>query len=204
MAFLYQNKKFELATLTKVEFRYPGLVICELGNQIVRERGIDRYSAKFYYGNKGAIHMSIDMNGRDGAYQYDLRKPIPSVFHSRFDLVTDYGTIEHVNNQYEAWRNVHKLCRVGGVMIHVVPLEGYYKGHSNYYYNEDIMENIAAAFGYEVLQIKIITRTKKMRAVAAAFRKGQSFFPDEQRFSEIGIIEVGGGKIYKFEREEND
>ena len=42
----------------------------------------------------------------------------------RYDVVTNYGTTEHICNQFNAFRVAHDALKVGGVMINSVPFHG--------------------------------------------------------------------------------
>ena len=67
-------------------------------------------------------------------------------------MVTNYGTTEHINNgQYEVFQNIHNLTKVGGVMIHAIPLVGYWKNHCNYHYTSDFSKVLAEINGYDVV-----------------------------------------------------
>lgn len=95
---------------------YSDIKMLELGNQIFQDDTLIReeslpHSAKEYYMNMGVEHTSIDLNGEDGALQIDLSKPIPEEYNNKFDIVTNFGTAEHVDNQFECWRNIHNSLK---------------------------------------------------------------------------------------------
>ena len=97
-------KTYEETILRRLNVTYSGLHWCELGNQ-----RFGSVAAKTVYQRKGVIHTSIDINGLDGAIPLDLDTPIPANMRQKFRVVTNYGTSEHVNNQYSAFKNVHDL-----------------------------------------------------------------------------------------------
>lgn len=97
--------------------------------------------------------MSIDLNGEDGAIVVDLDQPVPSTFVERFDVVTNYGTLEHVNNQFQAWKNVHHMCRIGGVMIHSLTPPGHWPRHGRYYYSQDFVIGLAKSCEYDIVNL---------------------------------------------------
>ena len=47
---------------------------------------------------------------------------VPAELQSKFDLVTNYGTTEHVLNQMLAMRSIHDLVKPGGLIHHDLPL----------------------------------------------------------------------------------
>ena len=40
----------------------------------------------------------------------------------RYDLVTNFGTTEHVMDQMRAFRTIHDLAKVGGIIFHAMPI----------------------------------------------------------------------------------
>lgn len=110
-------------------------------------------SAKTYYTNNNIWHTSIDLNGQNGALRLDLTKPIDL---APADIVTNHGTTEHVSLQEPTFKNIHNLCKVGGYMLHTVPLIGTWPGHGEYYYSLEFFSQLAKLNNYEVLQLKTI------------------------------------------------
>jgi len=49
---------------------------------------------------------------------------VPTDLQSKFDLVTNYGTTEHVLNQMLAMRSMHDFIKPGGLIHHDLPLGG--------------------------------------------------------------------------------
>ena len=49
---------------------------------------------------------------------------VPADLQSKFDLVTNYGTTEHVLNQMLAMRSIHDLVKPGGLIHHDLPWAG--------------------------------------------------------------------------------
>lgn len=62
---------------------------------------------------------------------------VPSELQSKFDLVTNYGTTEHVLNQMLAMRSMHDLAKPGGLIHHDLPCGGYYL-HCYFKYNPGV------------------------------------------------------------------
>ena len=144
---------------------FENVNMCELGNQrmwgSLHIDGIKRrfkrgkegkgdgfYLTKDYFLNLKKIKsfVSIDLNARDGSLPLDLTKPIQiDNIGGPFNLVTNFGTTEHVPDQYPCFKNIHDLCSVGGLMYHVVPRVNYWDGkgcgckkaHCPYYYDSD-------------------------------------------------------------------
>lgn len=116
---------------------YPkGITMLELGNQFNYWDPKNMLSPmKGYFQKLGVVHDSVDQNGKDGAHALDLGKPINmDGWIGRFDVVTDFGTSEHVYDLYECFANIHKFCKKGGIMIHENPENGSWPGHNNHWY----------------------------------------------------------------------
>src|ERR1700749_4780572 len=69
-------------------------------------------------------YMTIDIDNTPDSIPLDLNyDDVPSELRLSFDLVTNLGTTEHVANQLNAFKVIHDLTRVGGVMFHDVPAQ---------------------------------------------------------------------------------
>jgi len=65
---------------------------------------------------------SLDYSNFENAtHILDFNNPIPDRFHGKYDLVFDGGTMEHIFNLPESLRNIHKMLKPGGLVIHASP-----------------------------------------------------------------------------------
>ena len=107
--------------------------------------------ARGFYELLGFEHYdAIDYGDGDATIKHDLNQELPIT--RQYDLVADFGTIEHVFNIGEAFRTVHNLTRPGGVNLHVLAtFGGYYHG----FYNTHSVtwKSLAQANNYEVLDL---------------------------------------------------
>jgi hypothetical protein len=181
-------RDFLLKSLTTNNMPLPGLKMCELGNQIWFDGG----SAKKIFITLGVDHVSLDWNGLDGAVLVDLRVPVDRKLWGKFDVVTDFGCSEHVENQYEVNRNIHRLARAGGLIIRTVPFTGTWLGHCPYRYRVDAFEKLARACTYE-LQINEKRPCgggwPDPLIYCAMIKKIDNDFIKIEQFNEIGIID---------------
>ena len=127
-------------------FPIHGKRMLELGNKKNREG-----TYKEYFENAGMEHISIDWNGLDGAIKLDLRQPIDM---EPFDMVTNIGTTEHVDDQYGVWQNIHNLTKVGGVIVSHTPLEGDWWWHGEYYPRKSFFEQFTTN-GYDINYMEV-------------------------------------------------
>jgi len=97
-------------------------------------------------------YTSIDINGLDGAEVFDFNNLISESyeFEEQFDLVTNFGTTEHISNQAMAFRNIHNLCARDGIMMGMVPFQGAAQ-HGLFNYQPSFFEELARANDYELL-----------------------------------------------------
>lgn len=100
-------------------------------------------------------YKAIDSNGLDNALEFDLNEDIRETygFNQQYDLVTNFGTSEHCFDQFSVFRNAHNLCKVGGMMIGIVPFQGYIDhGFNNY--QPLFFHDLAAANDYDLIGLK--------------------------------------------------
>lgn len=109
-------------------------------------------------------YVAIDINGEFGALVFDVNNDIAATYGyiDTFDLVTNFGTTEHCFNQYEAFRNMHNSCKVGGYMLHTVPAQGWGQ-HCFYRYDSNLFRDLSDANGYEILHLAPFLRLKSFR-----------------------------------------
>lgn len=89
-----------------------------------------------------------DLNGRVSVLDWDLNECSCPVSHrGLYDLVTNYGTTEHLINQTNAFRLMHDLTRPWGAMVHVLPMARMNHGFFNY--NPVFFQSLARYNGYK-------------------------------------------------------
>lgn len=182
-------------TCEKINMQLKDVKMLELGNQrmgiwdrpdyykpykdILMERGIKE-------------HISIDLNGENGALKIDLGKEITQ-WKNYFDIVTNFGTAEHVNNQYMVYKNIHDVCRVGGAMLHFGPPVGDWPRHCPYRYRKDFFQTLAQLNGYEMpyferLLVRNPNPRKNRHLFTSILIKGTKEFMTEEAFMYMGTI----------------
>lgn len=178
---------FEIGLLqTVIENKKP-LTVLELGaqnNYSTEETAKPPFMSEWYK-QQGIEYNCIDLAGDNKAFTIDLSKQLTvdskkETFFCAYDLVTDFGTSEHVvqMNEYEVasfhegyinsiypkgaikdikqgyfncWVNKHNLLKKEGIMISVNPLTGHWKGHGFSYLGEEFYKQLALISGYEVI-----------------------------------------------------
>jgi hypothetical protein len=85
---------------------------------------------------------------------HDLNQPFPAELINRFNLVIDPGTVEHVFDVKTGLWNVVQALRVGGVVIHQVPVYSYNGGY--YSINPNVLNDFYACNGFAECKTFII------------------------------------------------
>lgn len=103
--------------LTKSEIRKLGLQSHFHGNDSTA------FASSFLKNELGVRSiLSVDVDLYQGAdIVCNLNKDIATDLHSRFDLVLDLGTLEHLSDLSIAFRNIFRFLRPGGIYFFAVP-----------------------------------------------------------------------------------
>jgi hypothetical protein len=169
---------------------WNNLTMLELGNQHISSNEKYRYgTGKDYYSSVGFNHISVDINGEDGALPLDLRYPSQfEQFVNKIDVLTNFGTTEHVephDTQYECYSILHNCVKLGGLMVHVLPdvyeLDQYgaWSGHCTNYYSHEFFKMFAEECGYEILNSTLI---RSNRCVILKKILDKPFMSDKELF----------------------
>lgn len=165
--------------LETIDAMYPrsqreSLAMCELGNQHLR-RSCDPLTggaatAKAYFETILRRHVSIDLNGEDGALPIDLNCPvIDGSLLSSFDIVTNSGVSEHVDDHYQCMATLYQLAKPGGLIVHLVPEVGSWPGHGKRWYRFGFFRALDELVGTETLRrTRIAARGQQSQLVAHA------------------------------------
>lgn len=116
--------------------------------------------AKNYFESLGIKHTSWDITACQCSQKIDLRDELNVSVFGQFDLITDYGTTEHIDNKekggfYQGFKNIHNLCKLGGMMIHETPLVNHWTGHGFNYVTKEFYTQLSKDMEYEMLDLQI-------------------------------------------------
>lgn len=138
---------------TKAEFEkhiYPGCKVIELGDQLMDVGHLSQFQrSDLFYEGKAEI-QSIDWHGNNRALKLNLSKPIDQEFQG--DIVSNFGTVEHVEDLYNALLNVHNFTKPGGTMIHANPKTGTFAGHGYHFFTQEFWKELAKECKYELIE----------------------------------------------------
>src|ERR1700730_6654162 len=99
----------------------------------------------------GLNYASIDIDGSPGSIPLDLNyDEVPTDLVGKYDVVTNFGTTEHVANQVQAFKIIHDLAAVDAVMLHLVPAGGM-PNHGLVSYNPKFFWMLGRSNGYRIV-----------------------------------------------------
>jgi hypothetical protein len=101
-------------------------------------------------------HVSfMDFSPYEGAdIIHDLNVPVPDALRSRFDVVLDFGTAEHVFSVKECLSNLATLCDLGGLLITLHPVD--WVNHGFYNFNAALIGDFFSVNGFDVVNLRYI------------------------------------------------
>jgi SAM-dependent methyltransferase len=81
---------------------------------------------------------SVDKSAYEQAtHVHDFNEPLPAGLHQKYDTVLDMGTLEHVYDAPQAFRNCSQLCKRGGQILHVLPANNFC-GHGLWQFSPEL------------------------------------------------------------------
>jgi hypothetical protein len=117
---------------------------------------------------------SVDVSDFEGCtHTFDLNTPgVPLHLRQRFDAVYNGGTLEHVFDLRAALRNVFELMKVGGVVIHAAPANGWLD-HGFYQFSPTLLVDYYVANSFEILEAHLVHRVSDENGAVVV----HSYFP---------------------------
>jgi hypothetical protein len=80
--------------------------------------------------------------------------PLPDRMQRSYDVVFNFGTTEHIVNQWNCFEVIHDAAVVGGVIYHQLPASGYLD-HGYFCYTPLFFRELAQANGYEIERMAV-------------------------------------------------
>lgn len=118
----------------------------------------------------------IDIDGAHESLNFDLNYNLQEKYNftNKYDIVTNFGTTEHVFNQYSCFENIHNLCNTHGLIIISLPIQGY-SNHCFFNYHPTFFEHLADSNNYEILymdyNISTYHSTDDSKSITLIFKK---------------------------------
>jgi SAM-dependent methyltransferase len=126
------------------------------GRTDLARKQIARFANEGYFGELltacGFDYRSVDLiNGYNTTLlDLNIHSP-PDELLGRFDLVTNFGTTEHLINQLLAMKTIHDVTKPGGFIYHDLPMSGYLK-HGYFLYTPVFFSDLSSANEYRIVQ----------------------------------------------------
>ena len=79
---------------------------------------------------------------------------LPQKHREQYDVVLNFGTTEHVFNQWNSFTVIHDATKVGGVIYCILPITGYLD-HGYYCYTPLFFKEMSEANEYQILDLFI-------------------------------------------------
>jgi hypothetical protein len=109
----------------------------------------------------GCPYVAIDFDTSPHIIPLDLNfDDVPEEHMRKYQLVTNFGTTEHVANQIQAMKIVHDLTALGGLMMHTVPAWGY-ANHGMINYHPKFFLNLARSCRYHICDMRFVDSTSE-------------------------------------------
>jgi len=149
--------------------KIKGSDICLLGHfncrgsakDYFREHGFRGYWLLSSYLTKcGGNVIEIDL-GCPSSVQKDLGREIKE-YRGQFDVVIDYGTNEHIDNQEAYWLNLFNFLKVGGVFIGGAPHIDSWGDHGTWGYNQLWFYDFMRRFSWGKIDFKVQCDCEKL------------------------------------------
>lgn len=139
-------------------------------------------------------YRAVDLDGSPGAIPLDLNvDPCPPDLLGKAALVMNSGTTEHICNQYNAFKVMHDMTAVSGIMIHTLPCQGYLT-HGLVNYTPKFFWALAAANAYMWEDFMLIqspvTYPTPSDVMGEAIKLGREEGMDKYRFTDAEIFVV--------------
>jgi hypothetical protein len=116
---------------------------------------LDAPAAASFWHWLGFRYAAIDIDGSFGSIPIDLNYgDAPPELTGRFQLVTNFGTTEHIANQLNVFKVIHDLAAPAGLMVHQVPMQGMLN-HGLINYNFKFFWMLCRGNGYRIVTTSI-------------------------------------------------
>ena len=175
----------------------PTESLCELGDQWLFLHGTEvplHTFSKDFFSTDNYKHFikkydSIDYVDRESVdLVIDLNKPIheqDSYAGTQYDVVTDFGTLEHVCNYYMGLKNAFDLCKKDGTVIIANPKVGSWSDHGFHFFTQEFFNKFCELTGNVLLfseEFPACGNTKDGWEVCVEIKKVSDYFPSKDEF----------------------
>jgi hypothetical protein len=146
----------EPAPLRRIAARHLAPAECDRIMAAIFDGGTPRRRCQqdFYSIFGAGSYRSIDFGDERADFSLDLNLPVPADT-GTYDVVTNFGTTEHIFNVSQSFANIHTLLKVGGLQLHTLPSYGAID-HGFYNFHPCFYLDLARANAYDVVDVLYI------------------------------------------------
>lgn len=153
-------------------------------------------------GHQIQVYYCVDISGENNSFKDDLAYPITSDLSKLFDLcdlVTDFGTSEHIGIDgkfswdaiYNCWVTKFKLLNSNGILISENPKTGNWPGHGFNYYTKEFYRGLEQVSDLKILMIDdeicAMGNCETGKNVLCVQQKTGNKFPTLEEFMEFDL-----------------
>ena len=134
---------------------------------------------------------TLDING-EAVIKHDLMQPAPALLLERYDLIIDAGVLFWCFNPGIALQNIHRMLKVGGDVIHITAVSGFY-GRGYYNIHPMLLEDFYAANMYSFLSAAFRSRRRLTSFSRRLLNRISCYFKSRSENMFSGHSDVFGG-----------
>lgn len=98
-------------------------------------------------------YLAFDLAPNERTIGFDLNGQfLERHMRGAWDVLLNFGTTEHVVNQFHSFKTIHDLLKPGGIAFNQVPSIGY-SDHGYFTYEPKFFQHLAEANGYEIIDM---------------------------------------------------
>jgi len=129
--------------------------IQELADRSIISPGVETTYISEILENTDVSYESFDVAPGRKTTIFDLNQDsLSEEYQNQFDIVLNFGTTEHVFNQFNAFKIIHQALKKKGFVFHQVPTVGYLD-HCYFIYTKKFFLELASANDYKIIDLWI-------------------------------------------------
>lgn len=143
--------------------RFKNFLDCDFQvNKIYKDKDFIKGAQIFFYKSLGLDNYhSFDIADTTSSTKVDLNEPLRN-FNKKFDIITNFGTAEHVFNIGQVFKTIDELISDNGLVLHILPTfgdinHGFWNIHPTVYYDLSRKNN------YEILDFRYVDHSDTYR-----------------------------------------
>ncbi|MBI4767537.1 MAG: hypothetical protein HY787_23575 [Deltaproteobacteria bacterium] len=149
--------------------------------------------AKKLYEHLGLKYTCIDFDNSPHSIRLDLNyDSVPKNHKGKYALVTNLGTTEHAANQLNAFKIIHELTALNGIMLHTLPFQGF-SAHGFMGYSMQFFWMLCKSNLYNVIDVNLLYYDSyPIPANIIRFAKeNSSIFVEKDHIEKLMLRDVG-------------